>query len=85
MNIMLYSSGVIDLFLWDSRNETILIKVTKNGEVYKIKNTDILLYVSKTLNSRNAFNNEILLNLMKANNLKIDIVKNLCEKGVFRN
>ena len=83
MNVVLYSNSVIDMFLWENRKGIELIKIVKECEIYKIKNTDILLYIQPTLNSRNTFNNKILLNLEKAHNLKIDTFKDLCDKCIF--
>ena len=81
--VVLYSNSIIDMFLWENRKEVELIKVVKECEIYKIKNTDILLYIQPTLNSKNEFNNKILINAAKAHNLKIDTIKDLCDKCIF--
>lgn len=82
--IELYSTDIIEAFLWENRKKLELIKIGKKYEVYNIKDKHIMLYVTTEKNEKRCFNTQILKNLSNGyKKLNINTIELLLKNYVF--
>jgi hypothetical protein len=81
--IVVNNNSIIDTFLWNNRKNIELIKTCKKYEIYKLKNTDIYIYISDTENNKSVFNTQIIKNLYINNNLNNNTIELLVNNKVF--
>jgi hypothetical protein len=81
--IVLKNNSIVNTFLYENRKNIELIKTCKEYEIYKLKNTDIYIYISDVENNESVFNTQIIKNLYINNNLNNSIIELLVNNKVF--
>ena len=83
MGVELIENSIIDAFIVENIKQLQLVKISKNYEIYNIKNYDIMLYITKNESEKRVFNTQIFKNLYNVKNLSVDMVVTLFNNFVF--
>jgi hypothetical protein len=81
--VVLNNNSIVNTFLCENIKNIELIKTCKKYEIYKLKNTDIYIYISNIENNKSVFNTQIIKNLYINNNLNNNIIELLANNKVF--
>lgn len=68
--IEVYENSITDSFLWENIKSLEYMNSGKRCDIYKIKNTDIFLYISEIKTKKGLFNNQMLKNIVLNKNYK---------------